>query len=96
MGDRASDRRGESVRGRTQEDILAADPEVFVTVSALDETFSQPVHARFSYADEEIVHGAKFVDLFGTTGDGVLTVDLSRLSEVDRVALPEAARVERV
>jgi len=79
--------------GKTQEDILAADPEVFVTVSALDETFSQTVHARFSYADEEIVHGAKFVDLFGTTGDGVLTVDLSRLSEVERVTLPEAERV---
>lgn len=77
---------------RTQEDILAADPEVFVTVSALDETFSQTVHARFSYADEEIVHGAKFVDLFGTTADGVLTVDLARLSEIERLPLPEAVR----
>lgn len=76
--------------GKNQEQILAADPEIFITVSALEETFSQTVHARFSYADEDIVHGAKFVDLFGTTADGVLTIDLSKLSDVERVSLPAA------
>lgn len=78
--------------GKTQEQILAEDPEVFVTISALDDTFSQTVHTRFSYADDDIVHGAKFVDAFGTTPDGVLTVDLSKLSDVERVPLPEAVR----
>jgi hypothetical protein len=34
------------------------------------------------------VHGARFTDLFGTTAEGVLTVDLSRLSDFDRVQLP--------
>jgi inward rectifier potassium channel len=78
---------------KTQEQILAADPEVFVTISALDETFSQSVHSRFSYADDDIVHGAKFIDLFGTTANGVLTVDLSKLSEIERVSLPAETRV---
>lgn len=73
---------------QNQEDILSVDPEIFITLSALDETFSQIVHSRFSYADDDIVHGAKFADLFGTTANGVLTVDLSRLSVFDRVALP--------
>ena len=40
------------------------------------------------HADEEIVHGARFTDLFGTTESGVVTVDLARLSEFDRVPLP--------
>lgn len=71
--------------GLGQAQILAADPELFVTISAIDETFSQTVHSRFSYADDDIVHGAKFTDLFGTTPDGVVTVDLARLSEFDRV-----------
>lgn len=75
---------------QNQEQILAADPEIFITLSALDETFSQTVHTRFSYADDDIVHGAKFVDVFGTVGDGVLTVDLSKLSDFDRVALPSS------
>jgi len=70
--------------------ILSADPEVFIALSAIDETFSQTVHSRFSYADHDIVHGATFTDLFGTTADGVLTVDLSKLSDFDRVPLPAA------
>jgi inward rectifier potassium channel len=75
---------------RNQEQILSDDPEVFVAISAMDETFSQTVHSRFSYADHDIVYGAKFTNLFGTTADGVLTVDLSRLSDFDRVPLPAA------
>lgn len=75
---------------KNQGQILAADPEIFVTVSALDETFSQTVHARFSYADDDIVYGAKFIDLFGTTAGGVLTIDLSKISDVERVPLPPA------
>lgn len=70
---------------RSHEQILAADPEIFVALSAIDETFSQVVHSRFSYADDDIVDGARFADLFGTTADGVLTIDLSKLSDVDRV-----------
>jgi inward rectifier potassium channel len=73
--------------GFDQQQILEADPEVFVAIAATDETFSQTVYTRFSYADAEIVHGAKFTDLFGTTPDGVVTVDLARLSEFDRVKL---------
>ena len=66
----------------------SADSEVFVTISSIDEAFSQTVYTLFSYADADIVHGAKFVDLFGTTADGVVTVDLARLSEIVRVPLP--------
>ena len=73
---------------RNQEQLLGVDPEILVVLSAIDETFSQVVHSRFSYADNDIVHGAKFTDLFGTTTDGVLTFDLSRLSEIERVPLP--------
>jgi inward rectifier potassium channel len=73
--------------GRDQQQILDADPEMFVTISAIDETFSQTVHTRFSYADDEIVHGAKFTDLFGATANGVVTIDLARLSEIERVDL---------
>jgi inward rectifier potassium channel len=74
--------------GKNRADLLSANPEIFVSVSALDETFSQTVHARFSYADDDIVFGARFVDLFGTTDEGVVSVDLSRLSEFERVPLP--------
>jgi inward rectifier potassium channel len=73
---------------RTQQQILDADPEVFVSLSATEETFSQTVHTRFSYADSDIVCGGKFTDLFGTTADGVLSIDLAKISDFDRVPLP--------
>ena len=38
-----------------QKEILAADPEIFVALTAIDETFSLTVRARFSYADADIV-----------------------------------------
>jgi len=82
--------------GLDQAQILSADPEVFVTISATDETFSQLVHTRFSYADEDIVHGAKFTDLFGTTADGVLTINLSKISDFDRVTLPSPSDSPRL
>ena len=75
---------------RTQQQILDADPEVFVSLSATEETFSQTVHTRFSYADTDIVCGGKFTDLFGTTPDGVVSIDLAKLSDFDRVPLPTA------
>lgn len=74
--------------GASQSEILAGDPEIFVTVSAVDETFSQTVYTRFSYAAQDIVRGARFVDLFGNTPDGTLTVDLRKLSQIEPVDLP--------
>jgi inward rectifier potassium channel len=62
-----------------------AAPEIFVAISAVDESFSQTVYSRFSYTGNDIVHNAKFVDLFGTTASGTLTIDLSKLSDIDRV-----------
>ena len=73
-----------------QQKILAADPEIFVALSAIDETFSQPVHTRFSYADSDIVYGAKFTDLFGATPAGVVTIDLAKISGYSPAALPAA------
>lgn len=73
-----------------QKSILAADPEIFVAFSALDETFAQTVHVRFSYADTDIVYGAKFVDLFGSTADGVVTIDLAKISAYSPATLPTA------
>jgi len=75
---------------RNQKEILAADPEIFVALSAMDETFSQTVHARFSYAHTDIVHGAKFTDLFGATPDGIVTIDLAKISGYAPAPLPAA------
>jgi len=73
---------------RTQAELLDADIEIFVAFSAMDETFSQAVHVRFSYAGSDIVFGAKFTDLYGATPEGVVTIDLSKINAYVPAPLP--------
>jgi hypothetical protein len=57
--------------------------EFMVFLTALDETFWQTVHTRTSYKPDEIVWGAKFSDIFEQAGDGLITVDLRRIHEIE-------------
>ncbi len=75
--------------GKTGAILHETDPEIFVMIAAMEETFNQNVYARFSYADDEIVCGARFADIFGKNAQGVVTIDVSRLSEYESVKLLE-------
>ncbi len=59
----------------TPESLRAEQAELLVTVSGTDETMSQTIHARTSYLAEEILFGARFVDMFGLTPDGRRALD---------------------
>jgi inward rectifier potassium channel len=79
------------LRGLSQEDLTAAQAEVLVLLSGIDETFSQTVHTRSSYKADEIVCNARFSSLFNPPKpDGVLSVDIGRLDQIEKV-LPPAA-----
>ncbi|HEV2856695.1 MAG TPA: ion channel [Thermoanaerobaculia bacterium] len=82
----------ESPLWETNEDDLADwDAEFLVLLSAIDETFSQAVHARSSYKHHEVVCGARFASLFNPPRpDGVLSIDISRLDIVEK-QLPRGA-----
>jgi inward rectifier potassium channel len=74
--------------GVTQEALTGAETEFMVFLTALDETFWQTVHTRTSYKPEEIVWGAKFSDMFEQADDGVITVDLRRIHEIEPAPIP--------
>lgn len=66
----------------TEQDIEAADVEVFVLISGFDHIFSNTVMARTSYTYKEIVHRAKFRPMFHTSPDGKTTVvELDKLDD---------------
>ena len=44
--------------------------EILVSLSGLDETMGQVVHARWSYLPHEIRVGHRFVDVLGRDADG--------------------------
>ena len=71
--------------GQTEEEVIRSQPEVMVLISAIDETFMQTVHSRFSYRLDEIVYGAKFRDVYETSPDGRVRLDVRRLDEYDNI-----------
>ena len=61
---------------------LAADgAELVVTVTGVDETTLQPIHARTSYLADEIYWDRRFVDVFTQTEDGRLAIDYRRFHD---------------
>jgi len=71
--------------GMTKRDLADQSAELLVLVTAMDETFSQTVHARTSYTHEEIEFGSRFASVLTQADDGVVEVDLRRFHETERV-----------
>ncbi len=65
----------------TAESLAAEHAELLVTVTGLDETMSQTIHARTSYQADEIVFGRRFADMFGYTEAGRLAIDYGRFHD---------------
>jgi len=68
--------------GLTAEDLAKKEAEFLILVRAFDDTFSQTVHARFSYRHDEIVWNAKFDSAFFVNQQGDLVLELDRLSRL--------------
>lgn len=74
--------------GLTQAQLIEKQAEFLILVKATEDTFNQAVHARTSYHAKEVVYGAKFVSMFQEmTDEGVLYLDLNKLSETTEVPL---------
>jgi len=75
--------------GMTEERCLSADAEFLVLLTATDEIFSQPVHARSSYVAREVVWNARFTDIFDHPVEGrPIGIDISRLHEIEAAEPP--------
>jgi len=77
--------------GITERELLAQDAEFLILMTGTDETFAQVVHTRSSYKADEVVWGARFANLFKPpTPDGVLSIDIGKLHDYERVGLGRA------
>jgi inward rectifier potassium channel len=73
----------------TREDMKKADLEIYVSVRAFDDVYSNIVQQRTSYTTEEILFGRKFVQMYRESDDGKTTiVELQRLHEHKEVMFP--------
>jgi len=77
------------LRGYTPTKLREAEAELLVSVNAHESTFSTRVATRCSYAWDEISWDARFADIFVSTPDGMIAIDVERLDRLDR--LPEGS-----
>lgn len=71
--------------GVTPEQLRASSAQIVVSLVGMDETFGQTVHARYTYAADEIVCDARFVDVMKPQPDGTLALDYSRFHDIEPV-----------
>jgi len=73
--------------GLSPDDLRRAQAEFLILLNGFDETFSQTVHTRSSYAADEVVWGAKFRSVFNPSRDGgeTVSVDIRKLHDVEPI-----------
>ena len=62
--------------------MAATESELLVTLVGMDDTSLQPVHARKTYADADVVWNARHVDILHEEA-GTLVVDLRRFHDLE-------------
>ena len=71
--------------GITPERLADAQAEFVVFISALEETFSTRVTTRTSYIWDEVSWDVKFASIFANGPDGIIAIDVERLSRTERL-----------
>ncbi len=73
---------GSPLYGMTPEAMAAAGSEIVLTLTGLDETLMQTIHARTSYIPSEMRFGARFDDILGTVhADGRRIIDYTKFHD---------------
>lgn len=76
------------LHGKDDQFLKEAETEMFVLITATDETYSQTVHSRSSYRYDEIIWGAKFRDIFEKSAKGkAIGVNMKRIHDYERISL---------
>ena len=69
--------------GVTPESLAAAQAEFLIFITAQEETFSTRVTTRASYVWDEVRWDVKFASIFANGPDGVIAIDVERLSRTE-------------
>ncbi len=74
--------------GVTIESLIQTNATIAVSLSGIDETVAQVVHARHTYAAQDVLWNRQFVDIIHHTDDGHRYIDYNCFHEV--IVLDEA------
>jgi inward rectifier potassium channel len=73
----------------TLESLSSESMEIAVTLTGLDDSLGQTIHARHSYVDHELVWNARMVDIIRVEPDGRRIVDYRRFHDVEPLPPPQ-------
>lgn len=65
----------------SKQDLEHVHAEVIVVIHAYDDTVGQPFYARYSWSAKDVLSGHRFAPMFFDTADGVVEIDLSKISD---------------
>jgi inward rectifier potassium channel len=68
--------------GATAADLAAAETMLVITLTGIDETVSQTIHARYTYVASEVLWHHRFVDILLQKPDGQRYIDYNHFHEV--------------
>ncbi len=68
--------------GATADSLKASGASIVVSLTGIDETFSQTVYARYYYDAEDVIWGARLADISGRTAQGEFFLDFTRYDQV--------------
>lgn len=69
----------------TAKDLSECQAEIVITLTGIDDTVSQTIHARHSFVAAEIMWNMRFIDIISRTPDGGRVVDYTRFHDVKPV-----------
>jgi inward rectifier potassium channel len=70
------------LHGLKLEDLNETNAEILVSLTGIDEAFSQTIHSRFSYAPSDIRFDMDFVDIIRRTPEGKAELDVDKIHDV--------------
>src|SRR5581483_8202187 len=56
--------------------------ELYLTLTGIDETLAQTIHARARYTVDDIVQNARFADILRVEPDGTRVIDYDRFQDI--------------
>jgi len=74
---------GSPLHGETAESLRASDVDLVASVTGLDETLAQTIHARHAWSPADILWDHRFVDVIVTLPDGRRAIDYRRFHEAE-------------
>jgi inward rectifier potassium channel len=74
------------LKGATPESAAKDEVEILVNLVGTDDTSLQPVHARRTYVDKELLWGARHADVLSEDAQGNLVLDVREFHHVEPTA----------